>query len=1020
LQLPNPSSRCSAFAVFIVASLILRLSVYAQTPTLSAPSQNHDRTIITGDPILPTDAEFYDSLRQIDVPAELMKKEGANTPIEALRQVPFFVGTTATENDSNGGDGTAFINFYALGSNNVLTLINGRRAFSFSDINAIPLSALARVEVLDTGIYGSDSAGGTVNFIMLNAPGEKPYEGAELYALYGNTTDADAHVRQVYLRGGVTGLDGKVSIAAAGEYYSRANLYSRDREISRTADLSNDPTGLGLGGFNNNSPTYAGRVSVNAGASSFYGMPLGQLVLRDLSNNQVTPGSYRRFEPPVPIGPNEFPAGTDPSRFNFRAFTPAIPAVEKAMYYVTGRYKILGENVQLYGDIMYTKAKQDNGRAGLAFAITSLNPSGIGSGLVETRASQFNPFGNDLTSVRYRFQQELGNLRSFFDKDFYRYTVGINGDLNFKDNGFLSRFGYDSGFVYERFDELRIDSGGARPSLIRQAIAGTLVPGVFFDPFIGINAPPIGFAPTYTINAQGHGVPTGMTALYNNVATAQAASYSGHSEFYERDWLGDARIYAHLFPNLWNGGIDFLLGYEHRESSQHTPPDSVQTSGDQLGFTASPNTKYKHEVDSFFGQMVIPIVRPTMQISGVRSLDIVGAFHLEKFEDTNQYTHATATFDSDGSPEVGLRYQPFADLMLRGSWRRAIRAPIFEELFAPLVQDFPVIFGTGIGVILQPPEGVWESGNTALSPETTDSYSVGIVWTPKFVPGFVMTVDVYQMFTTDLIIDPATFAQVLLTDNIIAPFHSPTGSDCGRLNDIGIIRDLDGNLECVNSAFGNAGKRNVQGINITATYEIPIERFGKFTLSGGWNHFFTWKAQSGPGLPFNSFLGNYNNGTLPLAPGAIPWNKGFLRGEWEWRHFDFVATGNYTGDFIDDPAFSSDQFFVGGPDFTDRRRRVPSYITLDMQLSYEWVRPATEAPPTYAKEAKESKSVMQTVAGYSSVWQRILWGTKLTVGVNDAFDRQPPTVLGALNDNYDTSLYSIRNRFWYVSLDKKF
>ena len=53
-----------------------------------------------------------------------------------------------------------------------------------------------------------------MNFILLNGPGEKPYEGAELFALYGNTTDSDAHVRQVYLRGGVTGLDGKVSIAA--------------------------------------------------------------------------------------------------------------------------------------------------------------------------------------------------------------------------------------------------------------------------------------------------------------------------------------------------------------------------------------------------------------------------------------------------------------------------------------------------------------------------------------------------------------------------------------------------------------------------------------------------------------------------------------------------------------------------------------------------------------------------------------------------------------------------------------
>jgi len=72
------------------------------------------------------------------------------------------------------------------------------------------------------------------------------------------------------------------------------------------------------------------------------------------------------------------------------------------------------------------------------------------------------------------------------------------------------------------------------------------------------------------------------------------------------------------------------------------------------------------------------------------------------------------------------------------------------------------------------------------------------------------------------------------------------------------------------------------------------------------------------------------------------------------------------------------------------------------------------------KESKDSKNVMQTEASTPSIWQRMLWGTKLTVGVNDAFDRQPPSVIGAFNDNYDTSLYSIRNRYWYVSLTKKF
>ena len=90
-----------------------------------------------------------------------------------------------------------------------------------------------------------------------------------------------------------------------------------------------------------------------------------------------------------------------------------------------------------------------------------------------------------------------------------------------------------------------------------------------------------------------------------------------------------------------------------------------------------------------------------------------------------------------------------------------------------------------------------------------------------------------------------------------------------------------------------------------------------------------------------------------------------------------------------------------------------------MQLSYEFIKPEAEAPPVYAKDSKDSKNVMQPVADSSSIWQRMLWGTTLTVGVDNAFDRQPPSVLGAFNDNYDTSLYSIRNRYWYVSLQQE-
>ena len=154
-------------------------------------------------------------------------------------------------------------------------------------------------------------------------------------------------------------------------------------------------------------------------------------------------------------------------------------------------------------------------------------------------------------------------------------------------------------------------------------------------------------------------------------------------------------------------------------------------------------------------------------------------------------------------------------------------------------------------------------------------------------------------------------------------------------------------------------------------------------------------------MPFNDFLGNYNNGTLPLAPGAIPYNKGFVRTEWLWTlgpgELDFVAQVNYIGGFLDDPGFILGNELTSTPTEAQAwvlSRRVTSYITLDLQASYEFVRPPIEAPvPGYAKDAKDFKSplgkqpVTPGVAEASSFWQRMLWGTKITAGVVNAFDR---------------------------------
>jgi len=276
-----------------------------------------------------------------------------------------------------------------------------------------------------------------------------------------------------------------------------------------------------------------------------------------------------------------------------------------------------------------------------------------------------------------------------------------------------------------------------------------------------------------------------------------------------------------------------------------------------------------------------------------------------------------------------------------------------------------------------------------------------------------------------LILPAANAAQLLLTLGVVDPDGPGGGAN-------GITRNADGTLDAIDSATANSAKRFVQGIDLTAVYEIPTQNLGTFTISSGWNHFITWKAEAVEGLGATNFLGDFQ-ATLPLAPGGIPFNKAFLRGEWQWKGWDFVATGNYIGDYEDDPNFigTRDGIDQGPNPFnpgTDANpnfilhHRVSEYETLDLQLSYEFRKPQMEAAATgYSKDAKDGgKNMVAGVENNGSIWQRMLWGTRVTVGCNNVFDRYPPTVLGAFNDNYDTSNYSIRNRYYYISLNKKF
>ncbi|MFT7723302.1 MAG: TonB-dependent receptor [Roseateles sp.] len=161
-----------------LASLALLSPAHAQTADASA---RLERVEVTGSMIKRTDSETT-------APVTILKREdilraGATTLDELLRMDPS-VGAGGLDDIGTGNGfaaGTASISMRGMGSAATLVLINGRRIApagvvdpnsgqsTVFNVNAIPMSAIERVEILKSGassLYGSDALAGVVNVIL--------------------------------------------------------------------------------------------------------------------------------------------------------------------------------------------------------------------------------------------------------------------------------------------------------------------------------------------------------------------------------------------------------------------------------------------------------------------------------------------------------------------------------------------------------------------------------------------------------------------------------------------------------------------------------------------------------------------------------------------------------------------------------------------------------------------------------------------------------------------------------------
>jgi iron complex outermembrane recepter protein len=964
-----------------------------------------------------------------------------------------------------------------------LVLVDGKRvAFGslnpvgFSggvDINLIPFPMIDHIDILKDGasaVYGSDAITGVVNFFLLHK-----FHGVEIGGTYGNTNlgaSNDMGEWETWIKAG-TG-DDKTDIVVIADFWERTGgLFSADR------DLSSNAFQIPWGGFDGRSTNMVGRVQFlrllprlffgpgstplpgvntplphsapNAATSPFYifaGLPGQVLAGLPVANPNAYPGAPGIIGPKAflhfPQSGTKYRGGGDYFFYNFAAVTPALPTADRQAYYGSFTRDLCDKYLTVFGDFKYVRSFFDSSLAPVPFTpdpfkIPGTNIGFSPNGISVPISNPFNPFtvgDNTLlingtpipmtTGVSFRGVNDTGPRHEKFTYWDQLFDVGLRGEMG-EFGSYFKTWNWELGFRYSRNEGHDLAVGEASQPGLREALLDTN-PATAFDPFLNFNA---------------HNTKAARARVYVNLQ---------NSGKYELP-LGYATINGDLF-NLPAGPVSFALGGEYDAPRWTLDRDPLNTTFQSIGSADGGSARVNRDVWSIYQEVRVPFTSPTWNFPGFYSFEVDFAEREEWYSQNTSavlpsgafpFQPATHSQYNAQKPKVSVRWQPLdpkyiGALTLRGSYTEAFHAPALSEISPASTQDFFGAFdqftGQNYGFEIR------VIGNPNLQPEVAYEWSYGAVYSPKWIKGLTLSADWWH-------IDMRSIASLLglafIRDNDIPGlvFRGPPRIINGRVVPGLINLIIDPNENLTGAIF--------EGLDYEAIYILDSSVFGHgdfgrltATLNGTWLS--RAELQIAPETKRFGIAGEVIPPGFTLT-GSLPWNRAnfslFYDGPTDtWlQGLDIGAIVHYTGQYEDDNqtlttnfssvGFTKPQTPRSGP-LPWRARKVREWITLDLIASYTFNSPplAPAEVPGLAKDGgknfkmkdgKEKNVVPVSTAEYNPCgWRAWLNNTTITLGMQNVFDEDPPFVAGNAENGYDESLATIKGRFWYVQLKKRF
>ena len=356
---------------------------------------------------------------------------------------------------NNGGDGSTRISLRGLGAHRTLVLLNGRRfvpggtgANSSVDLNAIPASAVERVEVLKDGasaVYGSDAVGGVVNVIT-----RAETEGLEFEIYRGVAGAGDGETLDISVTAGLKSEKGSVLFSAG--YHNQGPVWTGDRPFSAEDKTYDWETNDGTYATSGSSATPEGLI---IDRTDDPGNDAWQAVVSAAGENA---GDYHR-DPNAGWRPFNWAGNSSDGSgdlYNYQPENYLYTPQTRYSTFLSGSYKF-ATSANGFFEVSYTNRQSDQKLAPTPLFI-------ISEGLSVSSTNIYNEFGREFYDVRRRFV-EAGNRNFLQDINTYRIVLGMKYPL--------LDFESDVSFTYGRSEGTNINEG----RFVRSNLAYALGPG---------------------------------------------------------------------------------------------------------------------------------------------------------------------------------------------------------------------------------------------------------------------------------------------------------------------------------------------------------------------------------------------------------------------------------------------------------------------------------------------------------------------------------------------------------------